>query len=179
MSSGPGPASREKPGCSRVHRRVTRLLLGAGALWVIVDGLSCPLDLERISTWPWNQSWFMFSQDSAWDYRLELRGLFADGGREEIDPGPWFHVRATAMGGRLQEIPRDLPTMSALSAYLCARVNRGAPPGRRLLQLDVVERGWPRRRGRRLRIEEVPESSGTRQVWIHGYRCDPAPVGVR
>lgn len=162
-------------GCSRRHRWGTRILLPAGALWVIAGGLSEPLGLPELSTWPWNQAWYVFSSDDGWDYRLRLEGELADGRREAIDPGRWFRVRSTETGGRLQEMPRDRETMARLADHLCARVNAGAPPERRITRVSIVERAWPRARGHRLRDDEVPDRGAVRRVWIDGRRCAEAP----
>jgi hypothetical protein len=158
-------------GCSRRHRRATRILLSLGGLWVTAGGFAGPLQLDALSTWPWNQGWFVFSADPGWEYHLELEGVFSDGRRAEIDPSPWFQVRATALGDRLQEIPRDRETLASLATYVCTRVNQHAPQERRLSRLSIVERAYLRARGRRLRISDVPEPAKTRHVWIDGQRC--------
>jgi hypothetical protein len=113
----------------------------------------------------------VFSADSGWEYHLELEGEYSDGTREAIDPAAWFRVRATALGGRLQEIPRDRETISALAEYVCSHVDREGPPERKLLSLSVVELAWRRPRGRRLQIADVPAGAATRHVWLDGHRC--------
>jgi hypothetical protein len=165
-------------GRGRVHKWGIRLVFGAGALWIVAGGLSYPLALPQLSTWPWNQGWFMFSSDSGWRWRLQIVGAFSDGERREIDVSPWFEVQATPVGGRLQELPRDRATMTALAAYLCASVNRDAPPGKRLRELDVVDWAWPRERGRRVDLDDVPAEWARHRFWIKGFRCEDVGPGV-
>jgi len=66
------------------------------AAWVVVGGFSYPLGLE-LSTWPWNRSWFMFSEDDGSASHLAALGVLADGTREEIDVRPWFRVIEAAL----------------------------------------------------------------------------------
>jgi hypothetical protein len=164
-----------REGRGRARLWGARFVLVVGALWVGAAGLAYPLDLPRLSSWPHDRGWFMFSSDDGWQYRLVVEGTFADGARREVDLSPWFEVKVTAAGGREQELPRNQESMRALAAFVCAHANAGAAPAARLMEVDVVDWAWPRARGRRLAFDEVAPTALRRTVWIRRYVCEALP----
>lgn len=117
----------------------------------------------------------MFGWDSGMDSRLDLEGVLSNGERETIDPGRWFRFQATAEGSRFQEIPRNSGTMIALADFVCAAVNRAAPPGRSLSRISIVEHTWPRARGHRVRFEDVAAGAMSHYVWLADHPCEARP----
>jgi hypothetical protein len=163
-----------REGRERARLWGARFVLVVGALWVGAAGLAYPLDLPRLSSWPHDRCWFMFSSDDGRQYRLVVEGRFADGARREVDLSPWFEVNVTAAGGRDQELPRDLEAMRALASFVCAHVN-GPAPAAKLIEVDVADWSWPRARGHRLAFDEVAVSALRRTVWIRHYACEALP----
>ena len=152
MGADRDPAS----GCSRRHRTATRILLALGVLWVSAGGFASPLGLDALSTWPWNQGWFMFSAESGLGVpprsRRGLRGRRAPGNdrSQPLVPRPRDRPRREAPG----DPARSRDHGGALGVRLRPREPRG-PSGEAALAdlgggagLATGTRPAPPRRGR-------------------------------
>lgn len=130
-----------------LRRRAGVALLAAYLVAVGVSALAGPLGGRTTAVWPFNRAWWMFHAESGRAHHLRVIAQFDDGRRDEVDLAPWFAWAASRRTLRYDELPRDLDTLRAFTAWACARHNRDAAATDRWRALSVSDTVWPHARG--------------------------------
>ena len=169
------PATPERTtGCSPTHRFRCKVVLATLSTVVLISGFSWSLsDVKmRWGFWPlpWS-TWAMFTWDNDLFSQLVVEGVLEDGRKVPVEMRRWFKYPVSFHQLRYNEISRYPYSIRRLARYVCHRYNEEAPLGQRIVRITISDVSWPREKGRRPLLEEVPDSKKVIHVYADATPC--------